>query len=249
MCCFSQQVKRVSDTSIFCRMGSKGNQVVIYSMMLEANEDLAMILPIPVTDDRDESSVQFVDLSNYEKFFPMLDRAFPADNFGPFGATDSKKPKAMLSLKVETVGSFDASFVPTRDDFDRLDERFRISSEIWDELPAYRDHGFVVFKLKAGNAHVHPMAFAFPAKDRNSLVFPTIHIHDGEIHEEAEFDHTLYCQADSSEVKMDWQESVAPLGRYINAPAAKGAVRGDEHVYKKQMVGAYPNEDVAVAAI
>jgi hypothetical protein len=36
MCCFSGKVKRVSATSIFCRMGAQGNQVVIYSMFLEA---------------------------------------------------------------------------------------------------------------------------------------------------------------------------------------------------------------------
>jgi len=28
MCCFSASVKQVAETSIFCRMGAKGNQVV-----------------------------------------------------------------------------------------------------------------------------------------------------------------------------------------------------------------------------
>ena len=78
MCCFSGKVKHVSDTSIFCRMGAQGNQVVIYSMILETESDVAMVLPVPVTEARDEASVKFINLSAYEDFFPKLDRAFPA---------------------------------------------------------------------------------------------------------------------------------------------------------------------------
>lgn len=229
-------------------MGAKGNQVVIYSMLLDANEDLAMILPVPISEDRDEDSVKFVDLSNYKSFFPQLDRAFPtADSFG--AAPESIKPIAESALAVQSVGSFEASFVPAVDDFDRLDPRFRIDKEVWAKLPQFTDHGFVVFKLKAGRSLVHPMAFAFPARDRNRITFPTVHIHDGSVHQRAEFDHALYCQAHSSEVKMTWQESTAPLGRYINAPAAKGTVRGNEHVYKKSYVGEFENEDIVVSAI
>jgi hypothetical protein len=63
MRCFSGPIKHVAETSIFCRMGARGNQVVIYSMVLEAEQDLAMVLPVPVAEQRDEDSVSFIDLS------------------------------------------------------------------------------------------------------------------------------------------------------------------------------------------
>jgi hypothetical protein len=39
----------------------------------------------------------------------------------------------------------------------------RLPEGVWAKLPGYADFGFAVFKLKPGNAQVHPMAFSFPA--------------------------------------------------------------------------------------
>jgi len=36
---------------------------------------------------------------------------------------------------------------------------FRLDDDVWATLPHYRDHGFAVFKLKAGDQKIHPMAF------------------------------------------------------------------------------------------
>ncbi len=250
MCCFSGPVKHVAETSIFCRMGARGNQVVIYSMVLEAEQDLAMVLPVPVAEQRDEDSVSFIDLSLSPDFFPKLDRAFPrpklrTSSSAPFAsALDPGKP-----LEVQAVGSFEASFVPRVTDFERLDERFRLPDGVWEKLPQFADHGFVVFKLKAGRTRVHPMAFAYPARDRTKIVFPTVHIHDGTVHPRADFDHSLYCQSESSEVRMGWQESVALAAGYVNATRLRGSVLGDRHVYKRQIVGEFENADVSVAAV
>lgn len=46
MCCFSQPVKSVHDTNIFARAGANGREFLVYSMSLEANQDLAVgIIP------------------------------------------------------------------------------------------------------------------------------------------------------------------------------------------------------------
>lgn len=230
-------------------MGEKGNQVVIYSMILEADQDLAMILPIPAVDERSETSVQFVNLSLYADFFPKLDRAFPIPKPRNSGADPFAAALVAGPLQVHSVGSFEASFVPRVEDFLRLDERFRIAPEIWGDLPQFSNHGFVVFKLKAGQARVHPMAFAYPAKDRTKITFPTVHIHDGTVHPRADFDHALYCQSDSPEVRLDWQESVALAAGYVNGNRLKGTVRGDEHVFKRQMLGEFANSNVVVRAV
>lgn len=230
-------------------MGAKGNQVVIYSMLLDTADDVAMVLPIPVKEGANEGDVPFLNLSTYSDFFPKLDRGFPvqrsktAIGTDPFGAVAGAAP-----LQVQSVGSFEASFVPRVDDFLRLDERFRIAPEIWGKLPEFNDYGFVVFKLKAGNARVHPMAFAYPARDRSRITFPTVHIHDGTVHELADFDHALYCQSESSEVRMGWRESVALPGGYVNLDRLHGTVLRDQHVYKRPMRGEFVNADVVVAA-
>lgn len=52
------------------------------------------------------------------------------------------------------VGDFIASFAPSPADLDRLDERFRITPELFAARPAYRDWGFAVFQLKPREAEI-----------------------------------------------------------------------------------------------
>ena len=77
MCCFSRPVKLVADTNIFARGSKEGHQFLVYSMQLSANEDLAMILPIPVPKDSKENAVRFINLEEYPTFFPELRAGFP----------------------------------------------------------------------------------------------------------------------------------------------------------------------------
>src|SRR5208282_3784680 len=109
--------------------------------------------------------------------------------------------------------------VPTMDDWDRLDERFRLPTGVFDGVPQYRDYGFAVFKLKAtrpkswlaflgldfSSQAIHPMAFEFPRADPDRLFFPTVHVHDGKFHPTAYFDHTLYFQRLGD--PGDWKQS------------------------------------------
>jgi hypothetical protein len=147
------------------------------------------------------------------------------------------------------VGNFEASFVPSLKDFSRLDERFRISNEAWEKLPACADYGFAVFKLKSGDAKIHPMAFSFPRRDPRSLFFPTVHIHDGEVHSRAKFDHTLYCQPGEAERPTihDWRESDADARRFMKVDKTKGLLLADQHCYQKQLRGMLPNRDTLVS--
>ena len=104
-----------------------------------------------------------------------------------------------MILPLPVPWKIEASFVPTIADFDRLDERFRLPKETWHHLPQYNKFGFAVFKLKPGEKRIHPMAFEFPRSDSKRLFFPTVHIHDGEVHATADFDHILYCQQNPDE--------------------------------------------------
>jgi hypothetical protein len=240
----------VSATNIFARPAEEGRQFVVYSMTLKAKEELAMILPLPVSAGSGEDAVSFIDLSGYPEFFADLSNGFSIMVNETLG-TKSRGVAAAASSKLEVirVGSFEASFVPALKDFSRLDERFRISDRAWKQLPQYNDHGFAVFKLKDGEATIHPMAFSFPRRDLKSLFFPTVHIHDGKVHSKADFDHALYCQPSALEQPglHGWEESYANTGRFVQVDKAKGLILADQHCYRKELRGRLANRDMLIS--
>ena len=240
MCCFSREVKSVSNTNIFARDSKSPMQFLVYSMNFSAAADLAMILPIPIPKGTPEKGVRFINLEKYPDFFVAMDSGFPKAAVASAAPADGgkKAPK----LEIVEVGAYEASFVPTVNDFGRLDERFRLPAGTWDKLPQYKAYGFAVFKLKEGNHKTHPMAFEFPRADPGKLFFPTVHIHDGLVHEKADFDHTLYAQFGMAPAQA-WIESRQPASMFMNVSKCAGVVDADGHVYKRIIRGERKNED------
>lgn len=246
MCCFSQPVDLVRGTHIFARASEDGRQFLVYSMTLVAKTELAMILPLPTPKESKEKAVRFINLEKYEDFFKDLAKGFPEPRGGG-NTLGLPGNKAHNKLEVVEVGSYEASFVPSVGDFSRLDERFRLPEGVWDKLPQYKDHGFAVFKLKKGASNVHPMAFELPRAKPKQLFFPTVHIHDGKVHDTATFDHALYCQVSGGEdLKMRWTESTRPAGMFMKIDKAKGLLDPEAHVYRRKIVGRQKNQDIVV---
>lgn len=245
MCCFSRPVQSVSATKIFARDAGNGKQFLVYSMNYRAGEDLAMVLPLPVPPASKEDAVQFVDLHEYEGFFRDLESGFPQPQ--PVSRSRSiptDRIPAAAPLAVVSVGSFEASFVPQVKDFARLDPRFRMPDGVWDKLPQYKQAGFAVFKLKQSASQVHPMAFVFPRADATKLFFPTVHIHDGKVHDKAGFDHSLYCQVGHEHSKASgWAESPQLASSFVNISKSKGIIDGGAHCYKRELHGQLKNQD------
>ena len=249
MCCFSRPVISVSATNIFARAAEDGRQFLVYSMTLNAKDDLAMVLPLPVKIGTGEKGIGFIDLSSYPDFFADLRKGFSLPPPPTASGFRSRSVAAAAKLEVVQVGRFEASFVPTVTDFSRLDERFRLPADAWNQLPDYRDYGFAVFKLKPGEAKIHPMAFSFPRRHTKTLFFPTVHIHDGKVHPKAGFDHGLYCQPLEHEPLQlrDWRESTGHAKGFMNVNKAKGLIMPDQHCYQKEMHGQLPNRDTFVS--
>lgn len=223
MCCFSGRVREVSRTRIFARATEAGRQLLAYSMTVVADDEVAMILPLPTPVGVVEDAVQFIDLSGYPELFRAIDDAFPQYLAAAPAAAPASRSFQPQTLVVHQVGQFEASFVPTVADFDRLDARFRLPDAVWDQRPEYLESSFAVFQLRGGtippadppgvfarvaraardvlpgasagvHGEIHPMAFAFPRRDPSRLFFPTVHVHDGVLTETAAFDHQLYWQ-------------------------------------------------------
>jgi hypothetical protein len=254
MCCFSRHVEHVSNTNIFARSARAGLQFLVYSMSLETPEDLAMILPIPVPKGSPDDAVRFISLKDYPAFFDDMRNGFPQPvsagrSLAKSEAAPANRPRP---LPVVEVGDFGASFVPSIQDFRRLDERFRLPETAWDQLPRYRDYGFAVFKLKEGGAQkpqkVHPMAFEFPRADPRTLFFPTVHIHDGRVRPEAAFDHALYCQTTGGErlPRNEWIESPGLALQFLKVDKTHGIVDPQSHCHLRTVRGRHKNEDILV---
>ncbi|AKF11634.1 hypothetical protein DB32_008783 [Sandaracinus amylolyticus] len=238
---FAQPVK-VSGTRIFARCDG-ATQTLAYSMHLRSKQELAMVLPIPVAHGAREDAVEFVDLSGAPAIFDQLAMCFVVMAPQSKGAPVARFAAPLPTLKVCSVGAFDASYVPSIRDFVRLDARFRMPEAVWRALPRYEDWGFAVFTLKKGDHRVHPMAFRFPTRDAARTFFPTVHVHDGEVHEQAEFDHELYWQGERGTERDE--------RGYVHASAqmeesSRGVVRAGE-VRRRVMRGTFANDDVWIA--
>ena len=265
MCMFSEPIVVVHDTKIFARMKDE-YQYLAYSMSFSASSELAMILPLPVAANAGDDAVSFVDLSECASFFEGLDRYFLTEIIDYFDDDMGLALDAEPPLVVHDVGSFEASFVPNINSFQRLDKRFTLSDTLWSQLPQYDDYGFAVFKLKPGREErVHPMAFRFPNRDPSTLFFPTLHIHDGTLPERALFDHALYCQGSLHDGDR-WEPSSGPIEEDEVAPRApapqagpaldgppftsettRGLVAFGESAWKLTITGKRTNEDVLIA--
>lgn len=244
MCCFTGPVRSVSGTSIFARDAGNGRQFLVYSMNYQASGDLAMVLPLPVPPLSPEAAVLFIDLHNYANFFTNLQAGFPKTREEIIEELDRPLSVTSSSLPVIRVGNFDASFVPQIKDFKRIDPRFRLPAGVWDKLSGYKNFGFAVFKLRKESETIHPIAFSFPRTEPGRIFFPTLHIHDGQVHPTAHFDHRIYCQVGTNYSRTSgWRESPQLAASFLRVGQTHGIIDGDAHCYLKRMVGELPNKD------
>ena len=109
---------------------------------------------------------------------------------------------------------------------------------------------------KPGPEPVHPMAFLFPTRAPERLFFPTVHVHDGDVHQEAKFDHTLYCQVSHrgapdafTEVgAVSWTQSKEDASAFVKIQRTQGTLAGDDSVFRAWLFGERPNADVWVGS-
>ncbi len=170
MCIFSGTVSSVANTRIFAHSSTSGRQFLVYSMQYEAGSDLAMILPLPTPPFPPEDAVRFIDLSGYPDFFDDMATGFYEPALRGLGSKSAPTLKGIL--KVHEVGSFQASFVPHLRDFARLDSRFRLPDQTWEQMPLYHDYAFAVFKLRAGAKTSIRWRSSFPEGIRRSCSSP-----------------------------------------------------------------------------
>ncbi len=69
----------------------------------------------------------------------------------------------------------------------------------------------------------------------------TLHVHDGDVHATAEFDHSLYAQGASP--SPGWVESSASIGQFVDTKRAQRLV-DDAPAQKLNVFGERSNADI-----
>ena len=205
-------------------------------MNLSSAREVAMILPLPVVPGGGDDAVKFVSLERDPRMFQELDALFGDGMVAR--KSRSIMPQSIPKLVVHEVGAFIASYVPRREDFTRLDERFRMPAVLFDAVPQYADYGFAVFQLAPGDHTVHPMAMTFPTRSPDQLFFPTVHVHDGRFHDTAKFDHALYYQRAGDAIASDETGWAKPRKSYADLVVA------DQPIARRTLRAKLPNRDI-----
>lgn len=196
MCIILTHVESVSNTQIYVSSSkSRKRQLTIYTNKVDTHVKNAMILPVP-----NPLSVELLNFKNYKKIFDDCRECFHHDDGS---RNDRHMYRAALSasfdsrppLPVYTVGSYQASIVPSINDFDRVDTQIlRVNPQVFTLLKDTYDSsfGFIICQLREGSHQYHPFAYTHEIHNCNLLFVPTLHYHLGETSVKADWDHTIY---------------------------------------------------------
>jgi hypothetical protein len=118
--------------------------------------------------------------------------------------------------------------------------------------------------LAARGKAIHPMAFEFASRHPDRLFFPTVHVHDGQVHLTAAFSHALYCQVPEAigsrllaeprvsepigppkswNPHQSWVASDGTVSAFVDTSRAEGIMDANAVAYRRQVFGLAPNTD------
>lgn len=208
-----EQPIHVSNTNIFVGKLYNGDQFTVYSNQVKSqnkindnwfvnrmknepmhlpsnnNNNIAMVLPYP------KGNVKLYNMQDCEDIFSKLKEYFPepqTQNAVGYGLK-SDSLTFNNSIKVEKIGGYDVSVVPSLDDFNRLQyDVFNLDKGFQNLLQRdySKDYGFIVCKLR-DSEKFHPIAYSHPMRSDGELFIPTKHYHNGS-ESNADWDHSIY---------------------------------------------------------
>eukprot|EP01128_Nolandella_sp_AFSM9_P009118 TRINITY_DN5756_c0_g1_i1.p1 TRINITY_DN5756_c0_g1~~TRINITY_DN5756_c0_g1_i1.p1 ORF type:complete len:285 (-),score=44.64 TRINITY_DN5756_c0_g1_i1:87-941(-) len=230
MCIFNTKVGVVRSTKILVAATAKGRQVTVYEnavsvvggntrkpgqygkkaaleeQVREERNNNAMILPCPLTEGSD---IIPLNLSRDSFSFANLDKGFPEKpqlRSNARGSTNSFSFEK--KLEVVQIGAYSVSIAKSLVDLSRIDTGvFKVNESI---LPALRERysvrfGFVICAFNPANKiEPHPIGYVHDPPESKNLFVPTLHIHDGKVHQKENFDQNIYS------VNTDEQSGQSP---------------------------------------
>jgi hypothetical protein len=207
-------------------------QLTVYSNIVASKNDNVMILPVP-----NPKSVEFINLEEYPKIFDDLEKSFKKPNF-------TNSVTRGFYLKVEKVGSYDATLVENFEELDFLDtsifpvinNEFRIILKKY-----YTNFGFIVCKINPSRGHkFHPFAYTHNVIKTGYLFVPTRHQHGYIEEKESHWDHSVYSFNTSFEAGNEKQINAIHVD-FSKLPVDLGKIR---NINKYKLHGTYINKDL-----
>jgi hypothetical protein len=84
------------------------------------------------------------------------------------------------------------------------------------------------------------MGIEFTTRHPNAVYFPTVHIHDGQVHPTEHFDHSLYLQGTGPHGRP----SSGPVETYVDVARTRDIVRAGAPCQLVEMRGDFANRDI-----
>jgi hypothetical protein len=179
MCIFTEDVVSVGNTRILVAPLKGGRQLTVYENQAQTEKRNTMILPVPSGNitllDIGKDFVQDGFWKICEDFFP---KPMSACGFsfggGGFGAASTKE-----TLRVERVGGYNCSVVPTLTDLQRIDTSvFTLPKNIEAILQEhYSNFSFIICHFANQKVAGHPIACTSARLLDGRLFIPTRHEH------------------------------------------------------------------------
>lgn len=187
MCIISGAVAQVAATSIMVYPLGGNRQLTVYANTVALKEKQgAMILPFPEGPCDPQADLQF-----YPKLFEDLQALIPKMRGGA-RSLGFKGPVG--ELKVQQVGSFKASVVPSVGELSQLSSMFNLNAKAlaFVRRTYPKGYGFMVCQLD-DNKTYHPFGYIHSREADGRLFVPTMHHHDdGSGRSHADWDHSIF---------------------------------------------------------
>ena len=210
-------------------------QITVYSNNVQTeSRNNMMVLPVPHPE-----SIKFIDLTEYKDIFKDLEKSFDVQ-YRSLGSNSKG------ALKVEKVGSYNATIVPTFGQLYQIDKNVfgTINPELKKVLGKYYNSmGFIVCKLNPSSDFVNYHPFAYSHKINKVLFVPTRHLHNGHEEETSHWDHCIYSFGTGKECG-----NCETTTDYIRLKLEKIPFDfGPKNINKLRLDGYYTNMDVEFA--
>ena len=188
MCIISDKVNNISSTKIFTIPSKNGKrQLTIYSNTVSTPESNVMCLPVP-----NPSSIRFENVPS--TIFNQCHKSFNIN-------------KSICNDLFSTFynSSYNAIIVRSINDINNQNG-FILTDKVVDFLKKnYSNFGFILCKLKKGNATYKPLAYSHDIQ--NSIFCPTKHYYTS-IREEMSFDYISIQEKKATRAIDDWDHEI-----------------------------------------
>jgi hypothetical protein len=234
---FTSFVKVIGPTKFFARR-VEDRQFLACEFSYASDGMTALVIPIPVSNTNRDRSVKVINLSTYRNFFDHLSRVFPREN------TTKQKAQPILQYvnHIEPI-----TYWSTLTEFnEKVDPRFKLAQEFWNQLSYYQDWGFVSVILPdtADNFNrTFPFAFEFKTRLPDGMFIPTLELSNCHLNASTVFHHELYYQGKRRQLSDC--PSTHLLEESIDYTRSRPLlVEGPG--FKRSLTGKFPNGDVVI---